>query len=102
MKRREVKSKGKKERHTHLNAAFQRIARRDKKAFLSNQCKEIEENNRMGKTRDLIKKIRDTKGTFHAKMGSIKDRNGRDLEIKLSTSAGSSKKQEFQKNIYFC
>ena len=74
-KRREVKSKGEKERYKHLNAEFQRIARRDKKAFLSNQCKEIEENNRMGKTRDLFKKIRDTKGTFHAKMGSIKDRN---------------------------
>ena len=69
-------SKGEKERYKHLNAEFQRIARRDKKAFLSNQCKEIEENNRMGKTRDLFKKIRDTKGTFHAKMGSIKDRNG--------------------------
>ena len=79
MKRREVKSKGEKERYTHLNAEFQRIARRDKKVFLSDQCKEIEENNRMGKTRDLFKKIRDTKGTFHAKMGSIKDRNGMDL-----------------------
>ena len=79
VKRREAKSKEKKERYTHLNAEFQRIARRDKKAFLSNQCKEIEENNRMGKTRDLIEKIRDTKGTFHAKMGTIKDRNGRDL-----------------------
>ena len=79
MKRREVKSKGEKERYTHLNGEFQRIARRDKKAFLSDQCKEIEENNRMGKTRDLFKKTRDTKGTFHAKMGSIKDRNGRDL-----------------------
>ena len=79
MKRREAKSKGEKERYTHLNAEFQRTARRDKKAFLSNQCKEIEENNRMGKTRDLFKKIRDTKGTFHAKMGSIKDRNGLDL-----------------------
>ena len=79
VKRREVKSKGEKERYTRLNAEFQRIARKDKKAFLSDQCKEIEENNRMGKTRDLFKKIRDTKGTFHAKMGSIKDRNGRDL-----------------------
>ena len=79
MKRREVKSKGEKERYTHLNAKLQGIARRDKKAFLSKQCKEIEENNRMRKTRDLFKKIRDTKGTFHAKMGSIKDRNGRDL-----------------------
>ena len=78
-KRREAKSKGEKERYKHLNAEFQRIARRDKKYFLSNQCKEIEENNRMGKTRDLFKKIRDTKGTFHAKMGSIKDRNGKDL-----------------------
>ena len=76
VKRREVKSKGEKERYTHLNAEFQRIARRDKKAFLGNQCKEIEENNRMGKTRDLFKKIKDTRGTFHAKMGSIKDRNG--------------------------
>ena len=79
VKRREVKSKGEKERCSHLNAEFQRIAKRDKKAFLSDQCKEIEENNRMGKTRDLFKKIRDTKGKFHAKMGSIKDRNGRDL-----------------------
>ena len=79
VKRREVKSKGEKERYKHLNAEFQRIARRDKKAFFSDQCKEIEENNRMGKTRDLFKKIRDTKGTFHAKMGSIKDRNGMDL-----------------------
>ena len=79
MKRREAKSKGEKERYKHLNAEFQRIASRDKKAFFSNQCKEIGENNRMGKTRDLFKKIRDTKGTFHAKMGSIKDRNGMDL-----------------------
>ena len=79
VKRREAKSKGEKERYKHLNAEFQRIARRDKKAFLSDQCKEIEENNRMGKTRDLFKKIRDTRGTFHAKMGSIKDRNGTDL-----------------------
>ena len=79
MKRREAKSKGEKERYSHLDVVFQRIARRDKKAFLSNQCKEIEENNRMGKTRDLFKKIRDTKGTLHAKMGSIKDRNGMDL-----------------------
>ena len=79
VKRREVKSKGEKERYSHLNAEFQRIARRDKKAFLGYQCKEIEENNRMGKTRDLFKKIRDTKGTFHKKMGSIKDRNGMDL-----------------------
>ena len=79
VKRREAKSKGEKERYTHLNAQLQRIARRDKKAFLSDQCKEIEENNRMGKTRDLSKKIRDTKGTFHANRGSIKDRNGIDL-----------------------
>ena len=76
---REVKDKGKKERYTHLNAEFQRIARRDKKAFLIDQCKQIEENNRMEKTRDLFKKIRDTKGTFHAKMGTLKDRNGMDL-----------------------
>ena len=79
VKRREVKSKGEKERYKQLNTEFQRIARRDKKAFFRDQCKEIEENNRMGKTRDLFKKIRDTKGTFHAKMGSIKDRNGMDL-----------------------
>ena len=79
VKRKEVKSKGEKERYTHLNAEFQRRARRDKKAFLSNQCKEIGENNRMGKTRDLFKKIRDTNRTFYAKMGSIKDRNGMDL-----------------------
>ena len=79
VKRREAKSKGEKERYKHLNAEFQRIARRDKKTFLSDQCKEIEENNRMGKTRDLFKKIRDTKGTFHAKMGWIKDRYGMDL-----------------------
>ena len=79
VKRREVKSKGEKERYKHLNAEFQRIARRDKKAFFNDQCKEIEENNRMGKTRDLFKKIRDTKETFHAKMGLIKDRNGMDL-----------------------
>ena len=79
VKRREVKSKEEKERYKHLNAEFQRITRRDKKAFLSDQCEEIEENNRMGKTRDLFKKIKDTKGTFHAKMGSIKGRNGMDL-----------------------
>ena len=79
VKRREVKNKGEKERYKHLNAEFQRIARIDKKAFLRDQCKEIQENNRMGKTRDLFKKIRDTKGTVHAKMGSIKDRNGMDL-----------------------
>ena len=79
VKRRGAKSKGEKERYKHLNAEFQRIARRDKKAFFSDQCKETEGNNRMGKTRELFKKIRDTKGTFHAKMGSIKDRNGLDL-----------------------
>ena len=97
MKRREVKSKGEKERYTHLNAEFQRIARRDKKAFLSNQCKEIEGNNRMGKTRDLFKKIRDTKGTFHAKMNSIKDSNDRDL-----TEAEDVKKrwQEYTEELY--
>ena len=88
VKRREAKSKGEKERYSRLNAEFQRTARRDKKAFLSDQCKEIEENNRMGKTRDLFKKIRDTKGTFHAKMGSIKDRNGMDL-----TEAEDNKKR---------
>ena len=79
MKRREVKGKGEKERYTHLNAEFQRIARRDKKVFLSDQCKEVEGNNRMGKTRDLFKKITDTKGTFHPKMGTVKDRNRKDL-----------------------
>ena len=96
VKRREAKSKGEKERYSHLNAEFQRIARRDKKAFLSDQCKEIEENNRMGKTRDLFKKIRDTKGTFHARMGSIKDRNGMDL-----TEAEDIKKrwQEYTEDI---
>ena len=97
VKRREVKSKGEKERHIYLNAEFQRIARRDKKAFLSDQCKETEENNRMGKTRDLFKKIRATKGTFHAKMGSRKDRNGMDL-----TEAEDIKKrwQEFTEELY--
>ena len=97
MKRREVKSKGEKERYTHLNAEFQRTARRDKKAFLSDQCKEIEENNRMGKTKDLFKKIRDAKGTFHAKMGTIKDRNGMNL-----TKAQDSKKrwQEYREELY--
>ena len=96
-KRREVKSKGEKERYTHLNAEFQRTARRDKNAFLSDQCKEIEENNRMGKTRNLFKIIRDTKGTFHAKMGSIKDRNSRDL-----TEAEDIKKrwQEYTEELY--
>jgi len=92
-----VKGKGEKERYTHLNAEFQRIPRRDKKAFLSDQCKEIEENNRMGKTRDLFKKTRDTKGTFHAKMGTIKDRNGMDL-----TEAEDIKKrwQDYTEELY--
>ena len=79
MKRKEVENKGDKERYTHVNAAFQRIARRDEKSFLRDQCIEIEENNKMGKTRELFKKIRDTKGTFHAKMGTVKERNGKDL-----------------------
>ena len=98
VKRREAKSKGEKERYKHLNAELQRIARRDKKAFFSNQCKEIEENNRMGKTRDLFKKIRDTKGTFHAKMCSIKDRNAMDLK----TEAEDIKKrwQEYIEELY--
>ena len=97
MKRREAKSKEEKERYKHLNAEFQRIARRDKKDFFSDQCKEIEENNRMGKTRDLFKKIRDTKGIFHAKMSSIKDRNGMDL-----TEAEDIKKrcQEYTEELY--
>jgi len=97
VKRREVKGKGKKGRYTHLNAEFQRIAKRDKKAFLSDQCKEIEENDRTGKTRDLFKKIRDTKGTFHAKMGSIKHRNGMDL-----TEAEDIKKrwQQYTEELY--
>ena len=95
MKRREAKSK--KKRYSHLNAEFQRIARRDKKAFLSNQCKEIEENNRMGKTRDLFKKIRDTKGTFHTKMGSIKDRNGVDL---TETEDITKRWQEYTEDLY--
>ena len=97
MKRRELKSKGEKERYTHLNAEFQRIARRDEKAFFSDQCKEIEENNRMRKTRDLFKKIRDTKGPFHAKRGTIKDRNGMNL-----TEAEDIKKrwQEYTEELY--
>ena len=97
VKRREVRSKGENERYTHLNAEFQSIPRRDKKAFLSDQCKEIEENNRMGKTRGLFKKIRDTKGTFHAKIGSIKDRNCMDL-----TEAEDIKKrwQEYTEELY--
>ena len=96
-KRREAKGKGKKERYSHLNAEFQRIARRDKKAFLSNQRKEIEENNRMGKSRDLFKKIRDTKGTIHAKMGSIKDRNGMDLTKAEDTKKSWHKYTELYK-----
>ena len=100
-KRREVKGKGEKERYTHLNAAFQRIARRDKEAFLSDQRKEIEENNRMGKTRDLFKKIRDTKGTFHAKVGSIKDRNGRDLtEAEILRRGGKNTQKNYSKKIF--
>ena len=100
-KRIEMKGKGEKERYTHLNAEFQRTARRDKKAFLINQCKEIEENNRMGKTRDLFKKIRDTKGTFHAKMGTIKDRNG----LKLTEAKDIKKRwqkytEELNKKIF--
>ena len=97
MTRREAKGKGEKERYSHLNAEFQTIARRDKKAFLTDQCKEIEENNRMGKTRDLFKKIRDTKGTFHAKMGTIEDRNGMDI-----TEAEDIKKrwQEYTEELY--
>ena len=97
VKRRKVKGKGEKERYTHLNAEFQRIARRDKKAFLSDECKEIEENNRMGKTRDLFKKIRGTKGNFHAKMGTVKDRNYMDL-----TEAEDIKKrwQEYTEELY--
>ena len=97
MKRRERKSKGEKERYTHLNAELQRIARRDKKTFLSDRCKEIEENNRMGKTRDLFKKMRDTKGTCHAKVGTIKDRNSMDL-----TEAEDIKKrwQEYTEELY--
>ena len=97
VKRKEVKSKGEKERYTHLNAEFQRIVRRDKKAFHNDQCKKIEENNRIGKTRDLFKKMRNTKGTFHAKMSSIKDRNGMDL-----TNAEDIKKrwQEYTEELY--
>ena len=97
VKRREAKSKGEKERYNHLNAEFQRRARNDKKAFLSDQCKEIEENNRMGKTRDLFKKIRDTKGTFHAKMGSIKDINGMDL---TEAEAIKNRWQEYTEELY--
>ena len=97
VKRREEKGKGEKERYTHLNAEFQRIARRDKKAFLSNQCKEIEENDRMGKTRDLFKKIRDTKGTFRAKMDTIKDRNGMDL---TETEDIKKRRQQYTEELH--
>ena len=101
VKRRQAKSKGAKERHKHLNAEFQRIARRDKKAFISHQCKEIEENNTMGKTRDLFKKIRDTKGTFHAKMGLIKDRNGMDLKKqKILRRGGKNTQKNCTKKIF--
>ena len=100
MERREAKSKGEKERYKHLNAEFQRIAGRDKKAFLSHQCKTIEENNRMGKTRDLFKKIRDTKGTFHAKMGSIKERNSVDLTKQKILRRGGKNTQNCSKKIF--
>ena len=96
-----MKSKEEKERYKHLNAEFQRIARRDKKAFLSDQCKDIEENNRMGKTRDLFKKIRDTKGTFHGKMGSMKDRNGMDLtEAEILRRGGKNTQKNCTKKIF--
>ena len=100
VKRREVKSKGEKERYTHLKAEFQRIARKDKKVFLSDQCKEIEENNRLGKTRDLFKKIRDTKGTFHAKMGSMKDRNSMDLTEAEILRRGGKNTQNYTKKVF--
>ena len=101
MKRREAKSKGEKERYKHLNAEFQRIARRDKKTFFSNQCKQIEENSRMGKTRDLFKKIRDTRGPFHAKMGLIKDRNGMDLQKqKILRRDGKNTQKNCTKKIF--
>ena len=101
VKRREAKSKGEKERYKHLNAEFQRIASRDKKAFLSDQCKEIEENNRMGKTRDLFKNIRDTKGTFHVKMGTIKDSNGMDLtEAEILRRGGKNTQKNYTKKIF--
>ena len=101
MKRREAKSRGQNERYTHLNAEFQRIARRDKKAFLRDQCKDIEENKRMGKTGDLFKKFRDTKGTFHAKMGSIKDRNGMNIkkEIQVVRQPASNSESDKEKGI---
>ena len=101
VKRREAKNKGEKERYTHLNTVFQRIARKDKKAFLSDKCKEIEENNRMGKTRDLFKKLKDTKGTFHAKMGSIKDRNGMDQQKqRILRRGGKNTQMSYTKNVF--
>ena len=100
MKRREVKSRGEKERYEHLNVEFQRIARRDKKAFLSDQCKGIEENNRRGKTRNLFKKIRDTKVTFHARMSSIKDRNGMGLTQKILRRGGKNTQRNYTKKIF--
>ena len=101
VKRREAKRNGEKERYKHLNIEFQRIARRDKKAFFSDQCKEVEENNRIGKTRDLFKKIRDTKGTFHAKMGSIKERNGMDLKKqKILRRGGKNTQKNCTKKIF--
>ena len=100
-KRRDVKGKGEKGRYSHLNAEFQRIARRDKKAFLSDQCKEIEENNRMGKTRDLFKRIRDAKGIFHAKMGTMKERNGTDLtEAEILRRGGKNTQKNYTKKIF--
>ena len=100
MVKRKVKGKGEKERNTHLNAEFQRLTRREKKAFLCDQCKEIEENNRMGKTRDLFKKIRDTKGTFHVKMGTIKDRNDMDLTERKTLRRGGKNIQNYPKKIF--
>ena len=99
-KRREVKGKGEKDKYTHLNAEFQKIARRDKKAFLRDQCKEIEENNRMGKTRDLFMKIKDAKGIFHAKMGTIKDRNGMNLTEAKDIRGGKNTQKTIQKKIF--
>ena len=100
LQRREVKSKGEKDKYSHVNAEFQRIARRDKKAFLNDQCKETEENNRMGKTRDFFKKIRDTKGTFHTKMGSIKDRNVMNLTEEENIKRWQEYTEEVYKNIF--
>ena len=101
-KRREAKGKGEKERYTHLNVEFQRIARRDKKTCFSDPCKEIEENNRMGKTRDLFQKIRDTMGTFHAKLGTIKDRNGMDLQKqKILRRGGKNTQKNYTEKIFF-